>query len=181
MTGRATAAFHRAAAALAAAVIALPVLTSCTPEIKAVTGVTVDANGRPLAALAWCADRPPTVVVLHAVEEPATLTRSNPTDATPHRPFSFAMRQYIVPPEVTSPATVPLAHFPPAAAASDATFRMYGVGHRNSFTSRRVVFQLAELDDLVPGSVIITAYTDGEMVQRTVALDEFARLGEDQC
>ncbi|MEE3918947.1 hypothetical protein V2I01_12430 [Micromonospora sp. BRA006-A] len=73
---------RRAVATPAAALIVLAELTACSPEIKGVTGLTVDAHGRPHAALAWCADRPPDLVVLTSVAESASPGAPTPEGRT---------------------------------------------------------------------------------------------------
>ncbi|WP_243704998.1 hypothetical protein [Micromonospora sp. KC723] len=69
---------QRTTASLTTALLVLTGLTSCTPEIKAITGLTVDADGRPLAVLAWCADEPPDVVRLRVADD---LASSSPSGA----------------------------------------------------------------------------------------------------
>lgn len=172
---------RRTVASLAAALLVLAGLTSCTPEIKGITGLTVDADGRPLAALAWCADRPPDVVLLFTKENAGS---SAPSDVpTPARNWpSWPGREYAVPRDATSPTTVPLGDFPPEPAADPyAAFRMYGVASNSSFTSHSVTFRLAELAGLAAGSVLITGIVDNVEAQKIISLDEFARLGKDEC
>ncbi len=172
---------RRTIALLAAAVLILGGLTSCTPEKKGITGLSVDADGRPLAVLAWCADRPPDVVRLFPVKDSTSPTPSGPATLPPNWQ-TWPGRDYTVPGTATSPTTVPLEGFPPESVADpDATFAMYGSPEDNSFTSHRVSFRLGELTDLAPGSVLATDIVDGEEVQESLSLDEFARRGRDEC
>jgi hypothetical protein len=110
------------------------------------------ADGQPLAALAWCADRPPEVVLLLAERDPVSPAPSDvpvPSTNWPHWPG----RKYAVPRDATSPTTVHLMGFPPEPAADPhAAFRLRGTASSNSFTSRSVTFRLAELAGLQPGS-----------------------------
>jgi hypothetical protein len=172
---------RRTIALLAAAVLILGGLTSCTPETKGITGLTVDADGRPLAVLAWCADRPPDVVRLFPVKDSTSPTPSGPATLPPNWQ-TWPGREYTVPHTATSPTTVPLEGFPPESVADpDAAFAMYGTAEDNSFTSHRVSFRLGELTDLAPGSVLATVIVDGEEVQESLSLEEFARRGRDEC
>ena len=168
---------RRMIALLAAGLLILGGLTSCTPETKGITGLSVDADGRPLAVLAWCADRPPDVVRLFPVKD-----STSPTPSDPPNWQTWPGRDYPVPGTATSPTTVPLEGFPPESVADpDATFAMYGSAEDNSFTLHRVSFRLGELTDLAPGSVLATDIVDGEEVQESLSLDEFARRGRDEC
>ncbi|WP_344920119.1 hypothetical protein [Plantactinospora mayteni] len=172
---------RRIAASLTAAVLTLTGLASCTPVRKGITGLTVDANGRPLAALAWCADRPRDVVVLHAARDLVSPSPSSVPTPSANWP-EWPGRKYDVPPDVTSPATVHLAGFPPEPAPDPHdSFRMYGVAGNSSFTTHSVTFRLPELSGLQPGSVLITTVESNEEVQKGISLDEFARLGRDEC
>ncbi|MEU8253858.1 hypothetical protein AB0C06_06280 [Micromonospora inaquosa] len=174
MTYHASSTTRRAVALLAVAAFLVGGLTGCSPERKGITGLTVDSSGRPFAAVAWCADRPPEVLVLLRNRE----TASPPPSATP----SYPRWKFAVPRTATSPATVPLDGFPPEpAVASDVVFAMYAVADDNSFTTHGVSFRLAEMTDLVPGSVLFTDIVDGEDVQQTVSLEEFAGRGESEC
>ncbi|SIN33974.1 hypothetical protein [Micromonospora cremea] len=168
----------RAAARLAVAVLILGGLTSCSPERKGITGLTVDAAGRPLAALAWCSDRPPDIVSLFTVREATSPTPSG-------RPTPWPMwpgEKYTVPRAATSPTTVPLESFPPGSGADpDVAYAMYGVADDNSFTTHRVDFRVGELTDLAAGSVLVTEIVEGEEVQVTLSLEEFAHRGENEC
>ncbi|GIJ10957.1 hypothetical protein ACFFMR_17115 [Micromonospora andamanensis] len=171
---------RRIVATLAAAFLVLTALTACTPAIEGITGLTVDADGRPLAALAWCADEPPDVIVL------ATANAVSPTPSGAPAPSanwpSWPGRDYDVPRDVTSPTTVQLPGFPPDPAPDRrAAFRMYGVADNSSFTTHAVTFRLPELAGLRPGSVLITTVVRNDEVPRYVSLDEFARLGSDEC
>ncbi|GIG90224.1 hypothetical protein Pen02_51600 [Plantactinospora endophytica] len=172
---------RRIAASSTAALLILTGLTACTPEIKGVTGLTVDTDGRLLAALAWCADRPPDVVILFAERDGVSPAPSGVSASTVNWP-DWPGREYDVPRGSTSPATVHLAGFPPEPVPDPhATFRTYGVAGNSSFTSVSVTFRLAELSGLEPGSILITTTEAGEEVQQEVSLDEFARLGKDAC
>ncbi|MBU8855743.1 MULTISPECIES: hypothetical protein [unclassified Micromonospora] len=167
---------RRAVAAPAAALVVLAGLTSCTPEVKGVTGLTVDAHGRPHAALAWCADRPPDLVVLTSVAESAS-----PGAPTPERPY-WPRRKYDVPRDATTPALVPLEGFPPGPVVeAQAAFRVSGATHDNSFRTEGVDFRIAELAELRPDSVLVTDFDDSGEVLRTVPLDEFTKMGEKAC
>lgn len=166
---------------LAAAVLILGGLTSCTPEIRGITGLTIDADDRPLAVLAWCANRPPDVVLLFADKDSTSPTPSGLATQSPNWQ-TWPGRKYTVPRNATSPTTVPLVDFPPESVADpDAAFHMYGVADDNSFTSHRVSFRLSDLTDLAPGSILVTGIADGEKVQRSLTLEEFARQGRDEC
>ncbi|MCW3840530.1 hypothetical protein ONA70_10525 [Micromonospora yasonensis] len=169
---------QRIVAPLAVALLVLAGLTSCSPVRKGITGLTVDVDGRPLAAAAWCAERPPDVVALLTVVSPTPSGRATPS---PIWPSSLPVhRSYAVPREATSPATVPLVDFPPQSATDpDAAFRMYAVAEDTSFTSVPVYFRLGELAGLKPGSIIITAWNNGDQVQQSITLDEFARRVHD--
>ncbi|MET9299633.1 hypothetical protein ABZX66_09955 [Micromonospora aurantiaca] len=165
---------RRAVATPAAALIVLAGLTACTPEVKGVTGLTVDARGRPHAVLAWCADRPPDVVVLNSVAESA----GAPMSERPYRP----RRKYDVPREAAAPALVPLEGFPPGPVVdAQAAFQVSGATHDNSFRTEGVDFRIAELAELRPGSVLVTDFDDSGEVVRTVPLDEFTEMGEKAC
>ncbi|TBL42794.1 hypothetical protein EYA84_03235 [Verrucosispora sp. SN26_14.1] len=170
---------QRTAASLTAALMVLAGLTSCTPAIRAVTGLTSAADGRPLAALAWCADRPPDVVVLRLAGDLASPSPS----AAPAPSVNWPEWWYDVPQrDATSPATVELTGFPPSPGPDLGTvFQMRVLTRNNSFTSHDVSFRLPELADLRPGSVLITTIVANEEVQKTVSLDEFARLGRNAC
>lgn len=153
-------------------------LTGCSPERKGVTGLTVDDAGRPLAAVAWCASRPPDVVVLFRTQEPSSPTPSVPVTVAP----AYSRWDYTVPRTATSPATVLLDGFPPEPVVDpDVAFTMYAVADDSSFTTLRVSFRLGELADLAPGTVLFTDIVDGEEVQQRVSLEEFARRGESEC
>ncbi|MDW5326175.1 hypothetical protein [Plantactinospora sp. KLBMP9567] len=169
---------QRTTASLTAALLLLTGLTSCTPAVKAITGLTVDADGRPLAALAWCADQPPDVVRLRAAEDLA----SPPPSGAPTPSLNWPEWRYDVQRDATSPATVRLTGFPPEPAPGPrAAFRMRGVTSNNRFTSHSVTFRLPELSGLQPGSVLITTIETNEEVQKSISLDEFARLARDEC
>jgi hypothetical protein len=165
---------QRIVAPLAAALFVLAGLTSCSPVRKGITGLTVDVDGRALAVLAWCAERPPDVVVLLAVPGSGSPASSGVATRSTIWP-SWPGRGLAVPREATSPTTVPLVDFPPTSATDpDASFRMYGVGEDNSFTSNSVDFRLNELAGLKPGSILITTWNNGGQAQRIVTLDELA-------
>ncbi|MFG1761618.1 hypothetical protein [Micromonospora echinofusca] len=172
---------RRIVASLAAALLVLAGLTSCTPEVKGVTGLTLDADGQPFAALAWCGDRPPDVLLLFAEEDsvsPAPSDLPTPSTNWPYWPG----RKYAVPRDAASPTTVHLVGFPPEPATDPHTaFRLFGATNNSSFASRSVTFRLAELANLQPGSILITDIVDNDEVQRSISLDEFARLGRDEC
>jgi hypothetical protein len=175
-------AVRRLTAVLCVAIVVLTASVSCTPETKAVTGLTVDEQGRILAALAWCADRPPTVVVVHALQNLPSPTHTDATDAASPGSVAIPDRQYTVSANVTSPTTVPLNDFPPPAADAHTTFRVYAVGPHNSFTSHAVRVNLAELADLTPGSILITTDTaQSGHAQGSVSLEEFERRGNGLC
>ena len=101
---------RRTIALLASAVLILVGLTSCTPETKGITGLTVDVDGRPLAVLAWCADRPPDVVRLFPVNDSTSPTPSGRATLPPNWQ-TWPGREYTVPATATSPTTVPLEGF----------------------------------------------------------------------
>ncbi|MFC0507031.1 hypothetical protein [Micromonospora costi] len=172
---------QRVVAALAAALLVLAGLTSCSPVRKGITGLTVDVDGTPLAAVAWCAERPPDVVAL--LTEPGAVSPASSGIATPSPIWTSALlvhRSYAVPREATSPTTVPLVDFPRQSATDpDAAFRMYAAAEDNSFTSVPVYFRLGELAVLKPGSVIITAWNNGDQVQQSITLEELARRVHD--
>ncbi|MFI7079669.1 hypothetical protein ACIBO1_20425 [Micromonospora sp. NPDC049903] len=170
---------RRTTASLSAALLVLAGLTSCTPAIKAVTGLTADADGRPLAALAWCADQPPDVVVLRIADDLASPSPSDaPTPSSNWPEWRYDVQQR----DATSPATVELTGFPPSPGPDLGTgFRMRVLTRNSSFTSHDVSFRLPELADLKPGSVLITTIETNEEVQKTVSRDEFARLGRNAC
>jgi hypothetical protein len=167
----------RSIAPLAAALLVLAGLTSCSPVRKGITGLTVDADGRPLAALAWCADRPPDVVRLFTDKHSTRSDAARPPADGPAWPG----RSYDVPRNATSPTTVPLQGFPPESAGPDAAFRMYAVADDSSFTSHAVDFHLAQLAGLQPGSILITTVVDNGDEQKIVSLDELTRRGRDEC
>ncbi|MFI1195473.1 hypothetical protein ACH4T9_19745 [Micromonospora sp. NPDC020750] len=171
---------RRIVASMAAVLLVMAGLTSCTPEIKGITGLTMDADGQPLAALAWCADRPPDVVLLLAEEDSSS---PDPSDVpTPSTNWHWPERRHAVPRDATSPTTVRLVGFPPGDATDPhAAFRLFGIASNKSFASRSVTFRLAELAGLRPGSVLITDIVDNDEVQGSIPLDEFARLGRDAC
>ncbi|MET7710768.1 hypothetical protein [Micromonospora sp. NPDC005413] len=172
---------RRIVASLAAALLVLAGLTSCSPAIKGITGLTMDADGQPLAALAWCADRPPDLAVLFAESDSASPAPSAVPTPSANWPY-WPGREYAVPRDATSPATVRLVGFPPEPATDPhAAFRMYGVASNSSFTSHSVTFRLAELAGLQPGSVLTTDIVNNNEVQKIVSLDEFARLGAAEC
>ncbi len=169
---------RRAVGLLAVAAFLVGGLTGCSPERKGITGLTVDSAGRPFAAVAWCADQPPEVLLLFRNRETVSPTPSVPAMST----LKYPGLRFAVPRTATSPATVPLDGFPPEpAVASDVVFAMYAVADDNSFTTHRVSFRLAELIDLAPGSVLFSDIVDGEEVQQNVSLEEFARRGESEC
>ncbi|MGW3888339.1 hypothetical protein ACWD69_06605 [Micromonospora chokoriensis] len=171
---------RRISASLIVAMLVLAGSTACTPVIKAVTGLTVDADGRPFAVLSWCADRPPGKVILLADERSVSPSPSG-TAASQSWP-SWPRQRYGVPPAATSPTAVRLEGFPPDPAPDpDEAFRLYGVADDSSFTSHAVNFRFAEVADLRPGSVLITEVVDSRDEQRTVSMEEFASLGKDAC
>ncbi|WFE43254.1 hypothetical protein [Verrucosispora sp. WMMD1129] len=92
MVARTRARTRRIVATLAATLLVLTALTACTPEIKGITGLTVDADGRPLAALAWCADKPPDVIVL-ATERAVSPTPSGAPEPSANWPSWPACNQ----------------------------------------------------------------------------------------
>ncbi|MEU7798143.1 hypothetical protein AB0B10_02625 [Micromonospora arborensis] len=165
-------------ALLAVAALMVGGLTGCSPERKGITGLTVDDAGRPLAAVAWCASRPPDVVVLFRAQESASPTPSVPVTLAP----AYPGRDFDVPRTATSPATVPLDGFTPeSVVAPGASFTMFAVADDNSFTTHSVTFRLGELADLVPGTVLFTDIIDSGEVQQSVSVEEFARRGESEC
>ncbi|MFF0721856.1 hypothetical protein [Micromonospora sp. NPDC003816] len=179
MAVHAMTAARRATASVTAGLLVLAGLSSCTPSVKAVTGLTADTGGRPLAALAWCADRPPDVVVLRIADD---LASPSPSDAPTPSANWPEWRYHVQQRDLTSPATVELTGFPPSPGPDLGTgFRMRVLTRNNSFTSHDVSFRLPELADLKPGSVLITTIEANEEVQKTVSLDEFARLGRNAC
>ncbi|MGI5149520.1 hypothetical protein ACQEVC_24780 [Plantactinospora sp. CA-294935] len=44
-----------------------------------------------------------------------------------------------------------------------------------------MTFRLPELSGLQPGSILITTIETNEEVQKSISLDEFARLARDEC
>lgn len=172
---------QRIVAPLAAALLVLAGLTSCSPVRKGITGLTVDVDGRPLAVLAWCAERPPDDVTIFPVPDsvlPAPSGVATPSSILPSSPP--VKRNYAVPRKATSPTTVPLVDFPPKSATDpDTAFRMYGFAEDASFTSNSVDFRLSELAGLKPGSILITTLNNGDQVQQSVSLDEFTRRVHD--
>ncbi|MBQ0990931.1 hypothetical protein KBX08_12630 [Micromonospora sp. H61] len=165
---------------LVAGVLALTGLSACTPTIKGITGVGVDADRQPVAVLSWCADRPPDVVTFFT--QRASISPSPSTVATSTGWPYWPGRRYAVPRAATSPTTVRLEGFPPdPTPGRHVAFRLFGVASDNSFTSHSVTFRLAELEDMQPGSVLITDIVDNGEVQRSVSVDEFASLGQNAC
>ncbi|MFC4020381.1 hypothetical protein ACFOW4_20895 [Micromonospora sp. GCM10011542] len=111
---------RRAVAAAAVGLLVLVGLTSCQPEVKGATGLTVDAAGRPLAALAWCAKRPPTGVRLFASDE---RTSAGPAPGAQVGTLSpWPGIEYPVPRDAASPATVLLEEFPPGQPSTPTSF-----------------------------------------------------------
>ncbi|MDG4805475.1 hypothetical protein O7634_01705 [Micromonospora sp. WMMD1120] len=170
----------RISASLAAAMLVSAGLTACTPVIKGRTGATVDAAGQPLAVLAWCADRPPGTVRFFAERDSIS---PSPSDVSTSADWPYwPGRDYAVPRAATSPTTVRLTGFlPDPAPRPYPAFRMYGVASDSSFTTHSVTFRLAELEDLTPGTVLITEIVENDDVRRSVSMEEFARLGKDEC
>ncbi|MCW3817786.1 hypothetical protein ONA91_25375 [Micromonospora sp. DR5-3] len=165
---------RRAVAASAAALITVAGLTACSPEIKGVTGVSVDGSGQPVAMLAWCASHPPDVVLLFD---------ATADDRHPRRTeWDWPGREYRVPDDATSPATVPLTGFPPSTLPTGVVdFAMYAATDDNSFSAARVTFRLADLAGLKPGLVLVTGYQDESESLRELTLEEFARRGAEEC
>ncbi|MGW3856324.1 hypothetical protein [Micromonospora arida] len=64
---------------------------------------------------------------------------------------------------------------------SYAAFRLFGVASDNSFTSHSVTFRFIDLEDMQPGSVLITDIVDNGEEHRSVSVDEFDSLGKDVC
>lgn len=172
---------QRIIAPLAAALLVRAGLTSCSPVSKGITGLTVDVDGRPLAVLAWCAERPPDEVTLFSVPGSVSPAPSGVATPSPISPSSPPVkRNYAVPRKATSPTTLPLVDFPPKSATDpDVAFQMYGFAEDASFTSNSVDFRLGELAGLAPGSILMTTWNNGDQVQRSVFLDEFARRVHD--
>lgn len=130
---------RRLTALLAVAAIALAGLTSCTPVIKGITGLTVDAEGRPLAVVAWWASQPPDIVVLWVRDESASPTVSSSADESPQGRLRSIRQVYEIPPDAESPAMVTLPGFPSLLEGEDISLRMFGVADDNSFTSEAQV------------------------------------------
>ena len=136
---------------------------------------------RPERRRRWSPARGAGLVRLFPVNDSTSPTPSGPTTPPPNWQ-TWPGQEYAVPRTATSPTTVPLEGFPPESVADpDATFAMYGSPEDNSFTLHRVSFRLGELTDLAPGSVLATDIVDGEEVQESLSLEEFARRGRDEC
>ncbi|MFE9694807.1 hypothetical protein [Micromonospora sp. NPDC005806] len=165
---------RRTAAVSAAALLASAGLTACSPEIGAVIGVGVDESGQPVAMLAWCTPRPPDVLLLFDADSDDHHPR--------HTEWDWPGRQYRVPDDAESPATVPLTGFPPARLPDQVVnFAMYAATDDSSFSSRHVRFRLDDLTGREPGSVLATDYQDDAEPLRELTLDEFTRRGAEQC
>ncbi|MGR6317471.1 hypothetical protein Q2K19_05590 [Micromonospora soli] len=165
---------RRTAAASAVALLTLPGLTACTPEIGAAIGLSVDESGQPVAVLAWCTPRPPDVVLLFDA------------DADDHHPrhteWDWPGREYTVPDDATTPATVPLTGFPPSRLPDGVVnFEMYAATEDNSFSSDDVRFRVDDLARLSPGSVLVIDYQQEAEPARELSLDQFTRRGAEQC
>ncbi|MEW2142561.1 hypothetical protein AB0869_07055 [Micromonospora vinacea] len=62
-----------------------------------------------------------------------------------------------------------------------AAFRQIGVASDNSFTSQSVTFRFIDLEDMQPGSVLITDVVGNGEEHRSVSVDEFDSLGKHLC
>jgi hypothetical protein len=187
MTTQVLVRYRRVTAVLTLAALVLAGSTSCTPEIKGITGLTVDEHGQVLAALAWCAPRPPTVVSVRAIQPQPTAAQDDASHAAGRGMSSLPDRMdYPVPAGVTSPTMMPLGGFPPTTATSHSTFDVYGMGRGSSpsgnFGTRAVWrVQLTDLAELTPELILTTTYVGERVVQHKVSLQEFAHRGERLC
>ncbi|MER7461197.1 hypothetical protein [Micromonospora sp. NPDC126480] len=172
---------QRPAACLTTMLLILVGMAACTPATEGITGVTTDRDGRLLAALAWCADRPPDSVVLRPAEASAPPTPSGEA-ASPTNWPPWPRQEYAVPRDATSPTTLRLTGLSPEPPLDPhTTFELYGLPENRSFVTRPVTFRLTEVASLHAGSVLIIAIVNNDEVQRTVSMEEFARLGRDEC
>ncbi len=150
---------RRRVAALTVGLLALTGLSACSPAVKGITGLTVDASGKPLVALAWCAKRPPGFVLLDSTRPEGSTPRSSTDPNLPRWEW-----QWKIPAESTSPATMPLVGFPPPEAdGQDVTFRMRA------------------MSGLEQGTVLVAEWESSTEVQRRLSLDEFAQRGAEEC
>jgi hypothetical protein len=162
----------RPTALVLVAALILGGLTACTPASEGITGISVDADGQPVAVLAWCASRPPDGISLDD-------GRSDRPSAGP----SWPGQDFPMPPRAVSPATVPLIGFPPPQPPPGVTsFALYAGAYDNSFNTRRVRFRPSELAALRPEQVLITEILDdGTERNAVVTREELARRAADEC
>ncbi|WP_262281731.1 hypothetical protein [Micromonospora sp. MA102] len=162
----------RSTALVLVAALILAGLTACTPATEGITGITVDADGQPVAVLAWCASRPPGGI---AIDD----GRSDRPSAGP----SWPGQDFPVPPRAVSPETVPLIGFPPPEPPPGVTsFVLFAAADDNSFNTRPVRFQPSELAALRPEQVLITEILEGGMERNAVVTrEELARRAADEC
>lgn len=116
------------------------VLTACSPVRRGVTGMTLDAAGRPTVAVAWCPGKPPNSIVMY-----------DPNDPTPDNPATTVNFRGPKPPGTY--VEIPLTALPLGWTANPPTFtiapaheyRVYAVVSSNDYTTEGVTFTLEQL------------------------------------
>ncbi|MGH3986579.1 MAG: hypothetical protein ACRDWY_15220 [Actinomycetes bacterium] len=136
-----------------AALVAMPLaLCACTVPIGGVTGITVDADGSPVAVVAVCEGQIDGVTV-YAGQGEGGKDFGTWTARTPIR------REGRLP--MAAPSSGWATDTPLAPLKARTTYTVYGWTTDNNWSTGSVSFTLAELQDLDPGQVRYEAYDEG--------------------
>ncbi|GLZ07458.1 hypothetical protein Acsp03_49240 [Actinomadura sp. NBRC 104412] len=156
-----------------AVLLACPLLTSCAPPDAGATGMTLDAQGRPTAVVAWCPGKAPDTIIIAAVDD----------DSEPRivleAPGKFPGRTIQVP--ITDPPAGWRVTPPSPSLKPHLVYHAYAPVTGSDYTARGPRFSLARLRG--NGQILRQRYdekTDRD-VDIYIGMDELVRTANDYC
>jgi hypothetical protein len=164
---------NRMWAVMVLAAAAVPMLTACTPVTRGVTGMTLDAAGRPTVAVAWCPGKPPNTIIMY-----------DPNDPTEN--YSATTVQFRGPKPPGTYVEIPLTALPPGWTADPPTFtiapaheyRAFAGVSGNDYTTYSVNFTLEQLRPQGAAKILAwvgTATPSGDQY-KLLTVSEFKQL-----
>ncbi len=159
-----------------AVLLACPLLTACTPPNAGVTGMTLDAQGRPTAVVAWCPGKAPDTIIISDVDDgDLDSDRTIILEA----PGKFPGRTIQVP--VTDPPAGWRATPPSPSLDPNLVYSAYAPVTGSDYTARGPRFSLARLRG--NGQILQQEYdekTDRD-VDIYIGMDELVRRANEYC
>lgn len=155
------------------AAAAAPMLTACTPATRGVTGMVLDAAGRPTVAVAWCPGKPPNTIIMY-----------DPNDRTEN--YSATTVKFRGPKPLGTYVEIPLTALPTGWTADPPTFTI-APAHKytafagvsgNDYTTYSVNFTLEQLQPQGAAKILAwggTATPSGDQY-KLFTIPEFKQL-----